>query len=62
MPIEIEMRAERRPGGDPQIAQSKFWVWVDEVEVVMQTFRLYGLGGDLSSGLVVMCRELGKIN
>jgi len=57
MPIEIELQAERRPGGHAQVAQSQFRV--DEVEVVMQTFRLSGLEGGLSGGLVVPGPERG---
>jgi len=57
MPIEIELQAERCPSGYTQVAQSQ--LWVDEVEVVMQTFRLGGLEESLSSGLVMPGLERG---
>jgi len=58
MPVEIELQAERCPGGHPQVAQPQ--LRVDEVEVVMQAFRLGGLESGLSSGLVVPGPERGS--
>lgn len=57
MPVEIELQAERCPGGDPQVTQPQFRM--DEIEVVMQTFRLGGLEGCLASGLVMPGPERG---
>ena len=59
MAVEIELQAERCPGGYPQVAQPQFRV--DEVEVVMQTFRLGGFQDGLATGLVVPGLERGAL-
>ncbi len=41
MPVHIKLEAERRPGGDSQITEAKFFV--NEIKIVMEAFALIRL-------------------
>jgi len=56
VPVAVELQAEGRPGGDPEVAQAQ--VGVDEVEVVVQALRFLPAQEGLSARLVVPGAEL----
>src|SRR5579875_2535161 len=51
MPIEINLQAERAPGGDADVAQPQFLI--DEIKVVVQALTVVGAQVRLARGLVL---------
>jgi len=51
MPIEIELQAEWCPGRHTKVTQPQ--LWMNEIEVVMQAFRLGGLEISLAGSLIM---------
>ncbi len=51
MAVHIELQAERRPGRDTQIAESKFLV--NEIEIIMKTFALVKFKECLPCGFIM---------
>ena len=51
MPIEIDLEAERTPGGDTYIAEAKFLI--DKIEIGVQALAVIGFEKGLVGLLVV---------